>query len=68
MSYVFQDVDYGDPEPLAGLSTEVQHISGTHAENTHGILIAAGPDIDPAAQVAAGGVPRGLRGNRRGTL
>ncbi len=42
----------GDSEPLAGLITEVHHISGTHAEHTHGILIAAGPDIDPAAQVA----------------
>ncbi len=41
----------GDPEPLAGLITEIAHISGTHGDRTHGILIAAGPDIDPAARL-----------------
>ena len=41
----------GDPAPLAGLVHEVSRVSGTHGENTHGILLAAGPDIEPTAEL-----------------
>lgn len=42
----------GDPEPLAGLVTHVARVSGTHGSETHGIFLAAGPGIDPAAEIA----------------
>ncbi|HEX2223016.1 MAG TPA: alkaline phosphatase family protein [Thermoanaerobaculia bacterium] len=38
-------------ERFEGAIESVSRISGTHTQNTHGILIAAGPDIDPAAQL-----------------
>jgi predicted AlkP superfamily phosphohydrolase/phosphomutase len=37
--------------PLAGAVTEISRISGTHTRSTHGIFLAAGPDIDPVAQL-----------------
>ncbi len=42
----------GDPDPLAGLVTDVARVSGTHGSETHGLFLAAGPDIDPAAAIA----------------
>lgn len=39
----------GDPGPLAGLVREVSRISGTHGETTHGIFLAAGPDVASGA-------------------
>lgn len=38
-------------ERFEGAIESVSRISGTHTQNSHGILIAAGPDIDPAAQL-----------------
>jgi predicted AlkP superfamily phosphohydrolase/phosphomutase len=40
-----------DGEPWTGVVEDVTAISGSHTEHTHGILLAAGPDIDPAATV-----------------
>jgi hypothetical protein len=37
--------------PLRGAVHSVSRISGTHYRNTHGIFLAAGPDIDPAADL-----------------
>jgi len=39
-------------KPFAGAVREVSRLSGTHTEGTHGILLAAGPDIDPQARLA----------------
>lgn len=41
----------GDPRPLAGLVGPVRRISGTHGARTHGILLAAGGDVEPGADV-----------------
>ncbi len=38
-------------ERYEGAIESVNRISGTHTQNTHGILIAAGPDIEPAAKL-----------------
>lgn len=38
-------------EPIDDLVESLWTISGTHGETTHGILIAAGPGIDPEAEV-----------------
>ncbi len=38
--------------PWKGAVTGIDRISGTHTTTTHGILIAAGPDIDPKANLA----------------
>jgi predicted AlkP superfamily phosphohydrolase/phosphomutase len=38
--------------PVRGVVKEVSRLSGTHSEGTHGILLAAGPDIDPDARLA----------------
>jgi len=43
-----------DGEPFAEAVQGLSRISGTHTKGTHGILIAAGPDIDPGAD------PRGI--------
>ncbi len=37
--------------PLHGAVSQISRISGTHTRNTHGIFLAAGPDIDPAADL-----------------
>lgn len=37
--------------PFRGAVREISHISGTHTRSTHGIFLAAGPDIDPAADL-----------------
>jgi predicted AlkP superfamily phosphohydrolase/phosphomutase len=39
-------------EPFAGAVREISRLSGTHTEGTNGILLAAGPDIDPRARLA----------------
>jgi predicted AlkP superfamily phosphohydrolase/phosphomutase len=39
-----------------GAIQSVSRISGTHTQSTHGILIAAGPDIDPAAALEGIGI------------
>jgi predicted AlkP superfamily phosphohydrolase/phosphomutase len=39
-------------KPYFGAVTGVAKISGTHTENTHGVFLAAGPDIDPKARLA----------------
>jgi arylsulfatase A-like enzyme len=38
--------------PWTGAISGIDRISGTHTTTTHGILIAAGPDIDPKANLA----------------
>ncbi len=38
-------------ERIEGTVESVSRISGTHTRNTHGILLAAGPDIDPGAKL-----------------
>jgi predicted AlkP superfamily phosphohydrolase/phosphomutase len=38
-------------ERIEGAIESVSRISGTHTRNTNGILLAAGPDIDPAAKL-----------------
>jgi predicted AlkP superfamily phosphohydrolase/phosphomutase len=38
-------------EPLRGAVESISRISGTHTRSTHGILLAAGPDIDPRADL-----------------
>lgn len=38
--------------PWKGAVSGIDRISGTHTTTTHGILIAAGPDIDPKANLA----------------
>ncbi|HEX2641385.1 MAG TPA: alkaline phosphatase family protein, partial [Thermoanaerobaculia bacterium] len=43
-------------ERFAGAIESVSRISGTHTLTTHGILIAAGPDIDPAARLEGIGI------------
>ena len=40
-----------DGEPIQGIVEHVNRVSGTHSANTHGILIAAGPDIQPGADL-----------------
>ena len=35
--------------PVEGLVAEIGRLSGSHNTRTHGIFLAAGPDIDPAA-------------------
>jgi len=39
-------------KPWKGAISGIDRISGTHTTTTHGILIAAGPDIDPKADLA----------------
>jgi predicted AlkP superfamily phosphohydrolase/phosphomutase len=39
-------------KPFTGAVLKISRLSGTHTENTHGIFLASGPDIDPDAQVA----------------
>jgi hypothetical protein len=41
-----------DGQRLAGALQSISRISGTHHRNTHGIFIAAGPDVDPAADLS----------------
>jgi predicted AlkP superfamily phosphohydrolase/phosphomutase len=41
-----------DGQPWQGVVEEVTAISGSHSEHTHGIFLAAGPDIDRAAKIA----------------
>lgn len=38
-------------ERIEGAIESVSRISGTHTRNTHGIFLAAGPDVDPAAKL-----------------
>lgn len=38
-------------ERFPGAIESLSRISGTHTRNTHGILLAAGPDIDPGAKL-----------------
>ncbi|HEX3127845.1 MAG TPA: alkaline phosphatase family protein [Thermoanaerobaculia bacterium] len=38
-------------ERIEGAIESVSRISGTHTRNTHGIFLAAGPDIDPVAKL-----------------
>lgn len=40
-----------DGQPFDGAVEHVGWISGTHSRRTHGILLAAGPDIDPEADL-----------------
>ena len=40
-----------DGEPTHGLVEHVNRVSGTHSKDTHGILIAAGPDIQQGADL-----------------
>ncbi len=40
-----------DGEPIQGIVELVNRVSGTHSVDTHGILIAAGPDIQPGADL-----------------
>ena len=42
---------YLDGKRIAGAIGQVEEISGTHSKSTEGIFIAAGPDIDPAANL-----------------
>ncbi len=42
--------------PWKGAISGIDRISGTHTTTTHGILIAAGPDIDPKADLAEIGI------------
>jgi len=44
-----------DGDLLTGL-VEIERLSGSHGGSTHGIFIAAGPDIDPAADLAGIGI------------
>lgn len=41
----------GSPAPLAGIVERVSRVSGTHGETTRGIFLAAGPDVDEAAEI-----------------
>jgi predicted AlkP superfamily phosphohydrolase/phosphomutase len=41
----------GDGERLQGVIRQVRRISGTHTTHTDGIFLAAGPDIDPRADL-----------------
>ncbi len=38
-------------ERLEGAVSEITRVSGTHTTTTHGIFLAAGPDIDPEARL-----------------
>jgi predicted AlkP superfamily phosphohydrolase/phosphomutase len=38
-------------ERIEGAIESVSRISGTHTRNSHGIFLAAGPDVDPAAKL-----------------
>jgi predicted AlkP superfamily phosphohydrolase/phosphomutase len=40
-----------DGEPVPGAVSQISRISGTHTKTTHGIFLAAGPDIDPRADL-----------------
>ena len=40
-----------DGQPWTGVVEDVTAISGSHSERTHGIFLAAGPDVDRAAKV-----------------
>jgi len=40
-----------DGKPLAGAVGQISHLSGTHTPSTHGVFLAAGPDIDPRAKL-----------------
>jgi predicted AlkP superfamily phosphohydrolase/phosphomutase len=39
-------------QPFAGAVRKISRLSGMHTENTHGIFLASGPDIDPDARIA----------------
>jgi len=39
-------------KPFSGAVMKISRLSGTHTENTHGIFLASGPDIDPDARIA----------------
>jgi predicted AlkP superfamily phosphohydrolase/phosphomutase len=39
-------------QPFPGAVRQLFRMSGTHTEKTHGIFLAAGPDIDPDARIA----------------
>jgi predicted AlkP superfamily phosphohydrolase/phosphomutase len=41
-----------DGRPLPGVVRSLGRISGTHTLSTHGIFLAAGPDIDPQADLS----------------
>jgi predicted AlkP superfamily phosphohydrolase/phosphomutase len=43
-----RDLRYG-AEAWPRMISEISYLSGTHSEHTHGVLFAAGPDVDPAA-------------------
>jgi predicted AlkP superfamily phosphohydrolase/phosphomutase len=45
-----RDLRYGEQVWPRAIS-EISFLSGTHSEHTHGVLFAAGPDVDPAAQL-----------------
>lgn len=40
-----------DGRPIPGAVGEIGRLSGTHTPSTHGVFIAAGPDIDPKADL-----------------
>ncbi len=42
----------GDAKALAGIVTSITRISGNHTAHTAGIFLAAGPDVDPNANLA----------------
>ena len=44
-----------DGDPLPNL-VEIERLSGSHGGSTHGIFIAAGPDINPAADLTGIGI------------
>jgi len=46
--YATPGLSYGDDQKLlAGVVRDVSRLSGTHTTHTDGIILAAGPDIDP---------------------
>ncbi len=51
----------GAAAPMAGVLKQLSRISGTHGQHTHGILLAAGPDIAAGPGSAGGTVPERIR-------
>jgi predicted AlkP superfamily phosphohydrolase/phosphomutase len=45
-----------DGEPFQDAVSQVARLSGTHTENTHGVLLAAGPSIDAEADPRLAGI------------
>lgn len=41
---------YGDKE-WKRMVSQISFLSGSHSQNTHGVLLVAGPDVDPAAEI-----------------